>query len=127
VVARMEAYGPVADIILGHHERWDGQGYPRALAGEQIPLLARVVTIADAYDVMIARDSYRRPRTSSEAVTELRRVAGSQLDPALVDTFVKLLEDRGLRFRHADDADFEAELAFERRVRRYARSGRVFA
>ena len=67
VVARMEAYGPVADIILGHHERWDGKGYPRALGGEEIPLLARVM-IADAYDVMIARDSYRRPRTSSEAI-----------------------------------------------------------
>jgi putative nucleotidyltransferase with HDIG domain len=127
VVARMEAYGPVADIILSHHERWDGEGYPRGLAGEDIPLLARQITIADAYDVMIARDSYRRPRTSSEAITELRRVAGTQLDPALVETFVKLLEDRGLRFRHADDADFEAELAFERRVRKYARPGRVFA
>jgi putative nucleotidyltransferase with HDIG domain len=127
VVARMEAYGPVADIILSHHERWDGQGYPRELAAEEIPLLARVVTVADAYDVMIARDSYRRPRTSSEAIAELQRVAGTQLDPALVATFVKLLEDRGLRFRHADDADFEAELAFERRVRKYARPGRVFA
>jgi putative nucleotidyltransferase with HDIG domain len=127
VVARMEAYGPVADIILGHHERWDGQGYPRALAGEEIPLLARVIMIADAYDVMIARDSYRRPRTSAEAVAELRRAAGSQFDPALVETFIELLGDRGLRFQHADDADFEAELAFERRVRRYARSGRVFA
>ena len=127
VVARMEAYGPVADIILGHHERWDGQGYPRGLVGEQIPLLARVIMIADSYDVMIARDSYRRPRTSSEAVSELRRSAGTQFDPALVETFVELLGNRGLRFRHADDADFEAELAFERRVRRYARSGRVFA
>ena len=126
VVARMEAYGPVADIILGHHERWDGKGYPRGLRGEEIPLLARVVMIADAYDVMIARDSYRRPRTSSEAVLELRRVSGTQFDPELVDTFVQLLSDRGLRFRHADDADFEAELAFERRVRKYAR-GRVFA
>jgi putative nucleotidyltransferase with HDIG domain len=127
VVARMEAYGPVADIILGHHERWDGKGYPRALVGEAIPLLARVVMIADAYDVMIARDSYRRPRTSSEAVSELRRVSGQQFDPELVETFVRLLADRGLRFQHADDADFEAELGFERRVRRYARSGRVFA
>ena len=127
MVARMEAYGPVADIILGHHERWDGQGYPRGLAGEAIPLLSRVIMIADAYDVMIARDSYRRPRTSAEAISELRRVSGSQFDPALVDTFVELLGNRGLRFRHADDADFEAELAFERRVRRYARPGRVFA
>ncbi|MEO8688644.1 MAG: HD domain-containing phosphohydrolase [Solirubrobacteraceae bacterium] len=127
VVARMEAYGPVADIILSHHERWDGEGYPRALSGDDIPLLARVVMIADAYDVMIARDSYRRPRTSSEAVSELRRVSGTQFDPELVETFVTLLSDRGLRFQHADDADFEAELAFERRVRRYARSGRVFA
>ena len=127
VVARMEAYGPVADIIHGHHERWDGTGYPRRLTAEEIPLLARVVMIADAYDVMIARDSYRRPRTSSEAVSELQRVSGTQFDPELVETFVKLLGDRGLRFQHADDADFEAELAFERRVRRYARPGRVFA
>jgi putative nucleotidyltransferase with HDIG domain len=126
VVARMEAYGPVADIILGHHERWDGQGYPRGLIAETIPLLSRVIMIADAYDVMIARDSYRRPRTSAEAVAELRRAAGTQFDPELVETFVELLGNRGLRFQHADDADFEAELAFERRVRRYAR-GRVFA
>ena len=128
VVARMEPYARVAEIILGHHERWDGEGYPHKLAGEGIPLLARVVTIADAYDVMIARDSYRTPLTSSEAVEELRRVAGKQLDPTLVDEFVALLDAKGLRFRHADDADFEAELDFERRVREYARPRRrVFA
>ena len=115
-------------VVRYHHERWDGQGYPRALAGEEIPLLSRVIMIADAYDVMIARDSYRTPLTSTEAVAEMRRVAGTQFDPALVETFVTLLGDRGLRFRHADDADFEAELDFERRVREYARPRRrVFA
>ena len=82
VVARMEPYAPVADIILCHHERWDGKGYPQKLAGEEIPLLSRMVTIADAYDVMIARDSYRTPLTSTEAVAEMRRVAGTQLDPS---------------------------------------------
>jgi putative nucleotidyltransferase with HDIG domain len=128
VVARMEPYAPVADIILCHHERWDGRGYPQRLVGEQIPLLSRMVTIADAYDVMIARDSYRTPLTSTEAVAEMRRVAGTHLDPELVETFVALLERKGLRFRHADDADFEAELDFERRVREYARPRRrVFA
>jgi putative nucleotidyltransferase with HDIG domain len=127
VVARMEPYAPVAEVILGHHERWDGEGYPHKLRGEQIPLLSRIVTIADAYDVMIARDSYRRPMTSSEAVEEMRSVAGTHLDPQLVETFVALLERKGLRFRHADDADFEAELDFERRVREYARPRRVFA
>jgi putative nucleotidyltransferase with HDIG domain len=127
VVARMEPYAPVADVILGHHERWDGKGYPQGLKGEAIPLLSRMVTIADSYDVMIARDSYRTPLSSSEAIAEMRRVAGKHLDPELVDTFVALLERKGLRFRHADDADFEAELDFERRVREYARPRRVFA
>jgi putative nucleotidyltransferase with HDIG domain len=127
VVRRMEAYGPVADLILCHHERWDGKGYPRGLAEEQIPLLSRIVAVADAYDVMTARDSYRRPITPTEAIRELRDVAGTQLDPALVEEFVGLLESKGLAFRHADDADFEAELAFERRVREYARPRRVLA
>jgi len=126
VVARMEAYGPVADAVLCHHERWDGAGYPRGLAGAGIPLLSRMISIADAYDVMTARDSYRRPLSSGEAVEELRRTAGSQFDPALAECFASLLERRGLAFRHADDADFETELAFERRVREYARSGRMF-
>ena len=127
VVARMEPYAPVAEIILCHHERWDGNGYPQRLAGEAIPLLSRMVTIADAYDVMIARDSYRTPLASADAVAEMQRVAGAHLDPTLVDEFVALLDAKGLRFRHADDADFEAELDFERRVREYARPRRVFA
>jgi putative nucleotidyltransferase with HDIG domain len=121
VVRRVDGYGRVADIILCHHERWDGHGYPRALAGEEIPLLARVVAVADTYDVLTARDSYRRSLDAEAAIAELFRVSGSQLDPDCVQAFVALLEREGLAFRHGDDADFAAELAFEARVRDYAR------
>jgi putative nucleotidyltransferase with HDIG domain len=120
LVRNVEGYGPVADIILGHHERWDGKGYPRSLAGEEIPLLSRMISIADTYDVMTARDSYRKPVSREDAVAELRRVAGAQLDAHLVELFVAMVERDDLIFRHGDDADFDAELDFERRVIEYA-------
>ncbi len=120
LVARIEGYGPVAEIIRAHHERIDGTGYPRRLSGDEIPLASRMISIADTYDVMTSRDSYRDPVSSEEAVGELRRVSGSQLDGDLVELFVRILESRDIRFRHADDADFEAELSFEKRVRAYA-------
>ena len=120
IVRHVEGYGPVADIILGHHERVDGKGYPRGLNEEQIPLLSRMISIADTYDVMTARDSYRKPVSRSEAITELRRVAGAQLDAHLVGLFVAMVERGDLVFRHGDDADFDAELDFERRVIEYA-------
>jgi putative nucleotidyltransferase with HDIG domain len=120
LVARIEGYGPVAEIILAHHERIDGNGYPNGLVGEQIPLAARIISVADTYDVMTARDSYRQPVSSREAIEELRRVSDAQLDADVVDIFVGLLEKRSVTFRHADDADFERELNLERRVRDYA-------
>jgi putative nucleotidyltransferase with HDIG domain len=120
LVARIEGYGPVAEIILAHHERIDGNGYPNGLVGEQIPLTARIISVADTYDVMTARDSYRRPVSSREAIDELRSVSNAQLDARVVDIFVGLLEKRSVTFRHADDADFERELNLERRVRDYA-------
>ncbi len=121
VVRRVDGYGPVADIILSHHERVDGTGYPAGLSGEEIPLGSRIISVADTYDVMTARDSYRQPVGSSDAIKELRRVAGAQLDGRLVELFIGVLERKGVRFRHADDADFEAELAFEHRVRAFTR------
>ena len=120
LVARMDGYGPVAEIVLAHHERIDGEGYPNGLSGAQIPLAARIIAVADTYDVMTARDSYRRPVSSREAIEELRRVSGSQLDGRVVETFVGLLERRSVTFRHADDADFERELNLDRRIRDYA-------
>jgi len=116
VVSRVSGYGPVAEIIHAHHERVDGTGYPRGLAGDGIPLLSRMISIADTYDVMTARDSYRDPVSSAEAIAELRRVSGAQLDGELVEVFIRLLEQRGVSFQHTTDADFERELNFEARV-----------
>ena len=120
LVARIDGYGPVAEIILAHHERIDGKGYPNGLVREQIPLAARIISVADTYDVMTSRDSYRRPVSSREAIEELWRVSDEQLDREVVDTFVRLLERRSVTFRHADDADFERELNLDRRVLDYA-------
>ena len=127
LVRRIEGYGPVADIVLSHHERIDGRGYPYGLDGDSIPLGSRILAAADTYDVMTARDSYRDPVSSEEALNELRRVAGTQLDPIVVDKFVEMIEQYGVAFRHTDEADFERELAFEARVNDYARPKAIAA
>jgi putative nucleotidyltransferase with HDIG domain len=120
LVRRIDGYGPVADIIYCHHERYDGNGYYK-IALSEIPLGSRIIAAADTYDVMTSRDSYRRPVSSEAALAELRRVAGSQLDPRVVETFETMILERGIGFRHTDAADFEIELAFDKRVADYAR------
>jgi putative nucleotidyltransferase with HDIG domain len=119
VVGKVAGYGPVAEIIRCHHERIDGQGYPRGLRGDEIPMLSRMISIADTYDVMTARDSYREPVSQDEAIAELRRVAGTQLDGELVEVFIALLKGSSVDFQHTTDADFEAELDIEARVRAF--------
>lgn len=121
LVGRLDGYGPVADAILYHHEHVDGSGYPAGLIGNEIPLASRIIAVCNVYDTLTARDSYRSPMTSQDAITELRKVAGRQLDSEIVQAFVSLLEREGpMTFAHNDDADFEAELAFERRARALA-------
>jgi putative nucleotidyltransferase with HDIG domain len=116
VVSSLDGYGPVAEIILAHHERIDGKGYPRGLAGDEIPELSRIISVADTYDVMTARDSYRTPMSSYDAIQELRRVAGKQLDARFVEVFIELLEGKDVSFQHGEAADFEKELALESRI-----------
>ncbi len=79
-------------VVLHHHERWDGSGYPDGLKGEETPLAARVIAICDAYQAMIAERPYRAAMTQGQAFAELRREAGLQFDPVLVEAFVESVE-----------------------------------
>jgi len=121
LVRRIEGYDKIAAVILAHHERVDGTGYPQGLRGDEIPALARIISVADTYDVLTARDTYRPPISSPEAIAELRNVAGTQLDGRFVELFIEVLEREGIGFTHTEDADFEKELALEERIRELAR------
>jgi putative nucleotidyltransferase with HDIG domain len=118
IVSQVDGYQPVGEIILAHHERIDGGGYPRGLRGDEIPALARVISVANVYDAMTARNAYRESVSWREAVSRLRQAAGTELDPHFVEVFVDILENNGLAFRHAEDVDFETELALDERIRK---------
>ena len=118
MVGKFDGFGPVADAILYHHERMDGGGYPAGLIGSEIPLASRIIAICSTYDTMIARETYGPPMSPEEAIAELRKIAGTQLDAELVETFIALLERNGPTF--GQDADYRTELAFESRVRKMA-------
>jgi putative nucleotidyltransferase with HDIG domain len=110
-------YGPVAEIVLAHHERIDGRGYPMGQSEDQIPEIAKMIAVAEVYDTLTASDTYRTRMSSFEALRELRRVAGSQLDGRYVEVLADLLTGEGTEYRHADAADFDVELAMERRIK----------
>ncbi len=81
---------PIADWILKHHEFWDGSGYPLGLKGEDIPLECRILGIADAYDAMTSKRPYRKALSHDRAIAELKKCAGKQFDPRLVNVFVNV-------------------------------------
>lgn len=91
IVRATEEFAYVADEILSHHERWDGSGYPRGLQGEEIPLLARITAIAEAYEAMTTGRPYKPSISPAAAITELQKCAGSQFDPEMVKLFRALL------------------------------------
>jgi putative nucleotidyltransferase with HDIG domain len=116
-------YGPVAEIVNAHHERIDGRGYPTGLTEDEIPEIAKIISVAEVYDTLTASDTYRTRMSSFEALTELRRVAGTQVDARYVEVLAGLLSGEGVEYRHADMADFDVELDMERRINQAGAGG----
>ena len=98
----------VAEIVVSHHENFDGSGYPRGLSGEDIPLGARIISAADLYDAMSNDRPYRKGIAREHIVAEMRRVSGTQLDPGIVDLFLANMDEIVAGSRtHAEDRAFE--------------------
>lgn len=95
IIKEIESLGAIVPIILHHHERFDGKGYPNALKGEGIPIGARIVHVADAYETMVSARAYRDMLPAELAISELRKNAGSQFDPKVVDAFIVSIRKSG--------------------------------
>ena len=91
IIAAVPFPYPVAPLILSHHERWDGKGYPQGLAGEDIPLGARILTIVDYYDAVTTERPYHKALSHESAIGLLKHEAGRALDPQLVPMFIEML------------------------------------
>lgn len=97
IVAAIPGLQSIASIVLHHHERIDGNGYPHGLAGDKIPLGSRILCVADSFDAMVTDRAYRPAMSVEDALAELERCAGTQFDPAVVQAFTVYLLRRGLQ------------------------------
>ena len=111
MIERLDVYKPGVAIVRHHHERWDGTGYPDGIAAEQIPLGARIIAVADAYDAMTSDRVYRRGLTPSLAMARIREGSGTQFDPQIVDYFERSIQKRDARFRPVDAPHAADQLA----------------
>lgn len=90
ILKSVDDYTRLSEYVLSHHERWDGKGYPRGLLGEEIPLVSRIITVADAYEAMTANRPYKDSSSHEQAMEELTRCSGTQFDPEIVEAFKKV-------------------------------------
>lgn len=105
IVAPIRFLGEAVQVIRHHHERFDGTGYPDGLAGQAIPLPARIFAVADSFDAMISDRPYRRARPVQLALEEIEDGAGTQFDPQVVNAFISLVEEESLTGSEGDDPD----------------------
>jgi len=105
----------VRELILSHHERWDGGGYPRGLKGGEIPQGARILAVVDAYESMTVGRAHRAAKSREEALGELRRLKGRQFDPRVVDAFESALAEIERENLSPPARDREAETTDARR------------
>lgn len=110
ILGRIDQFGELADVVLHHHERYDGNGYPHGLAGRDIPMESRIIAVADAYSAMISQRPYGPPLPTIVAEAELEFRKGTQFDPEVVDYFLDLLRKKGDGYRLGMKADFRMEV-----------------
>ena len=96
IVCSIDALPSLAPTIFAHQEKYDGTGYPKGLHGKDIPMGARILGIADAYQAMVEHRYYREARTHEEAVTELKNVRGTQFDPEVLDVFINVVNSEAV-------------------------------
>lgn len=92
ILGAVQALQPTLPLIKHHHERWDGTGYPDGLAGEEIPLGARIIAVAEVYDILTHGAPWKEPLSVEEAKAEIRRCAGTQFDPRVVEAFLQVCD-----------------------------------
>ncbi len=114
VLSHLAAYQGIADIVLYHHERLDGSGYPRGVNAERIPELSKVLAVADSYHAMTSDRPYRAALSSFEALRELRAIAGVTLEAKYVESLAQVLCDKSLAYRNGSATDFRGEFELGR-------------
>jgi HD-GYP domain-containing protein (c-di-GMP phosphodiesterase class II) len=117
ILKTIDEFDELAEVILHHHEKYDGSGYPYGLAGEHIPLLSRIICVADSYSAMVSDRPYRKALPVRVAKGELHKCAGRQFDPEIVHVFLNLLSVHDHRYQNGKKVDFDLEFASDRFLR----------
>ena len=101
ILNKVSSLVEMAEIVRAHHERWDGKGYPDGLSGEKIPLISRILAVADSFDAMISKRSNKQALSINEALSEANRCVNTQFDPLVVYSLIKIIENGSLKLNCA--------------------------